>query len=244
MPDANNTSNSESINSYNERSGVMSKQEWHDHVDKEVISAQSTGEILSVIFIDIDFLKDINDTFGHDEGDNVINLLHSAVTLLKENFRTNEKPGEDRPLDFVSVDTPQPVPEVEVNVNGKSIKITPGRIGGDEFAALCHTDESGVQVIIKRLRELFGSSVSDELKAMGIDISVGASTLKPGMTKSQFLRLADERLNVDKEAHLPTRNSEEVMILRSIVKQLKAMHIRPRHLGKYAEVYAKDIVNN
>lgn len=50
-------------------------------------SAQRTGERALMLFIDVDGLKGINDTYGHDEGDCALKL---AAEALKSTFRGSD----------------------------------------------------------------------------------------------------------------------------------------------------------
>ena len=45
---------------------MLSKKVWHQMVEFEVANARIFNEALSVIFLDVDNLKDTNDTFGQD----------------------------------------------------------------------------------------------------------------------------------------------------------------------------------
>lgn len=55
----------------NRRTGLMA-------LEKQLDLFEKTGVPLSVCFIDIDKLKDVNDTFGHAEGDQLINKIIST----------------------------------------------------------------------------------------------------------------------------------------------------------------------
>jgi diguanylate cyclase (GGDEF)-like protein len=64
---------------YNRRSmDRFLKQEWHDHFQN--------GQPLSLLFIDIDYFKAYNDTYGHGEGDR--SIVQVARTL-RRNLRSN-----------------------------------------------------------------------------------------------------------------------------------------------------------
>ena len=56
-------------------------------MDLFVDSFIKTETKFSVIYIDIDFFKKINDTYGHDQGDVVLNQIASYI---RENFRSND----------------------------------------------------------------------------------------------------------------------------------------------------------
>ncbi len=222
---------------------ILPKAQWHELVEKEVEACLASQQPLSVVFIDIDNMKSINDIFGHAEGDDIIDNLQVTIGLIQDSFRThNDFENKDRPLDLATIDTPWEAEVLDTEINGHHIRINPGRIGGDEFAVLCHTDSRGVEVIVNRIRNIFRETIRDELKNIGVDISIGAFTLKPGMTASELLKLADEQLYIDKASHLPELSHEDSVVLKKIIEVLGEMKIHPRHLGKYAAIYARDVV--
>ncbi len=223
---------------------MMPKAKWHKLLEREVIIAHKKQQPISVIFIDIDNLKYTNDTFGHAEGDYIINELQQAILLIENNFRTRHKGNDSkRLLDIITVDTPRGTDALITEIEDKRIEIKPGRIGGDEFAVLCHTDEGGVEIIVNRLRDTFRGAISQKLRSEGVDISIGVSTLKPDMTVSDLLRFADEKLYSEKASHLPKLKEEDIVKFRQLVKALKRMNIRPRDMSKYEALYAKDFIN-
>lgn len=60
--------------------------------------AKNNDEEFAIIFCDIDFFKNVNDIYGHDRGDAVLNALG---TLFKNKTRQNNNPNyEPRPLDI------------------------------------------------------------------------------------------------------------------------------------------------
>ena len=94
------------------------------------------------------------------------------------------------------------------------------------------------------MREAFRNTISKNLKEIGVDISIGASTLKANMNASELLKLADKKLYADKQSHLPKLDDKDIIIFRDIIKKLKKMNIRPRDINKYAALYAKDYIKN
>ena len=55
--------------------------------DQQIKAATRTNKKMSLLFIDIDGLKRINDTLGHEEGDRA---LVSAANVLKQTFRESD----------------------------------------------------------------------------------------------------------------------------------------------------------
>ncbi|MBB5048164.1 diguanylate cyclase (GGDEF)-like protein/hemerythrin-like metal-binding protein/PAS domain S-box-containing protein [Rhodopseudomonas rhenobacensis] len=59
--------------------GIANRRLLIDRLDSEVARAARCGEALSVLYVDIDYFKSINDTFGHAAGDSV--LVELAATM-------------------------------------------------------------------------------------------------------------------------------------------------------------------
>jgi diguanylate cyclase (GGDEF)-like protein len=59
--------------------GVSNRRTGFIILEKELDLVSKRGMHLSVCFIDVDGLKKVNDTFGHEEGDCLINLITSNI---------------------------------------------------------------------------------------------------------------------------------------------------------------------
>lgn len=59
---------------------LMNKEEWHDAVAIAVIGVHSESSPLSVLFIDINNFKDVNDDLGHGIGDKVIEEVQHLIS--------------------------------------------------------------------------------------------------------------------------------------------------------------------
>jgi diguanylate cyclase (GGDEF)-like protein len=59
--------------------GVANHRAFHDRLDAQVDAALATGEPLSLLAIDLDRLKPINDRWGHVAGDRVIEAVAQAM---------------------------------------------------------------------------------------------------------------------------------------------------------------------
>lgn len=67
-------------NIYNRRSGL-------EILRAKILAAQNNNEFLSIIFIDINDLKHVNDSYGHEEGDNYI---IKTCEIIKSNLRSTD----------------------------------------------------------------------------------------------------------------------------------------------------------
>lgn len=67
--------------------GVFNRRYFAEALDKETARAVREGSPFSLIVLDVDFFKKVNDTYGHKCGDLV---LQSLATFLKENTRRSD----------------------------------------------------------------------------------------------------------------------------------------------------------
>jgi diguanylate cyclase (GGDEF)-like protein len=67
--------------------GLYNRRGFMTLADQQIKAATRTNKRMSLLFIDIDGLKPINDTWGHEEGDRA---LVSAANVLKQTFRESD----------------------------------------------------------------------------------------------------------------------------------------------------------
>lgn len=60
--------------------GILNRRELEDRAQLLITHARQSGEPLSLLTLDIDKFKNINDTHGHDIGDEVLQLLSKVTT--------------------------------------------------------------------------------------------------------------------------------------------------------------------
>jgi diguanylate cyclase (GGDEF)-like protein len=70
--------------------GLLNHQAFTDELEEELERARRYEHGLTLVFIDIDRFKTINDTLGHPEGDRV---LRSLAVLLRETLRASDLAG-------------------------------------------------------------------------------------------------------------------------------------------------------
>ena len=72
---------------YDHLTGALSRQAFDDRLQEEIDRARRYQYNLSLVFLDIDHFKQVNDTFGHTRGDEV---LIAFVERIKANLRTTD----------------------------------------------------------------------------------------------------------------------------------------------------------
>ena len=69
--------------------GMYNRKYLEEFVEKAVPQALRAGSTYGVLMIDIDYFKMINDTYGHDVGDEAIRVVSKTI---KENIRESDIP--------------------------------------------------------------------------------------------------------------------------------------------------------
>ncbi|MEB0138647.1 MULTISPECIES: EAL domain-containing protein [unclassified Undibacterium] len=72
---------------YDELTGLPNRFLYHQHLAKALSLAERKRSRLAVLFLDLDRFKNINDTFGHDEGDKV---LASVAQRFRRTLRESD----------------------------------------------------------------------------------------------------------------------------------------------------------
>ncbi|MDX1918609.1 MAG: sensor domain-containing diguanylate cyclase [Candidatus Caenarcaniphilales bacterium] len=85
--------------------GLFNKASFHDYLEQEVERSKRSGLDLSVILVDMDYLKKINDTYGHMVGDEMIRLLGSKLKQVLRQVDTIARFGGDE-FGVILPDTP------------------------------------------------------------------------------------------------------------------------------------------
>lgn len=65
--------------------GIANRREFNTQLEKEIERSKRYATSFSLVMYDIDYFKRVNDTFGHDAGDTVLQTL---TTIVKSNIRT------------------------------------------------------------------------------------------------------------------------------------------------------------
>lgn len=147
------------------RTGLYNVRFFNKVIDEEVERAIRYNYSVSIIFMDLDHFKDVNDIYGHNCGNYV---LHELGKLL------------DNSMDNVNI------------LRKSDIAV---RYGGEEFLIICpNTKKEQAYVLAERIRKTVEKkSFSYEKKNINITISIGVSEYKPSSKKviSDIIKEAD-----------------------------------------------------
>lgn len=129
-------------------------------LEEEIPRARRHGRDLSLLMLDIDHFKSVNDTHGHLTGDSV---LRGLAGILQRRLRPSDRLG---------------------------------RYGGEEFCVILpETSLPNAAKIGEELRSIVEAhAFVAEDKNIRVTISVGAGTLREGMSLADLYRTADEML--------------------------------------------------
>lgn len=98
---------------YDSLTGLPNRSLFRERLERAMDRTRRSGRQLALMFLDLDRFKNINDTLGHEVGDQLLKYVANALTA---NLR--------------STDT------VSRNAEDESESITVSRLGGDEFTVL------------------------------------------------------------------------------------------------------------
>ena len=135
---------------YDGLTGLPNRSTFRAQLERELRDAEKHGRLSALVFLDLDGFKEINDTYGHGFGDQVLKLTAERISDL---------------LRFTDALT-RPEPDDAVPVAG--------RFGGDEFTISVSNIRSidAATAVANRIRGAF----SRPFRVNGQDVFVTAST--------------------------------------------------------------------
>jgi diguanylate cyclase (GGDEF)-like protein len=108
--------------------GVYNRRALIDHLNQSIEQARRYESELSVLITDLDFFKKINDSFGHQEGDNV---LRDFAQLLKNTVRKSDMIARYGGEEFVIL-APHTTIEEATNLANKIRNLTKESLSNDK----------------------------------------------------------------------------------------------------------------
>lgn len=155
-------------------SGLPNRRQINEYLEASIAAAQSLGQRLAVIFLDVDRFKRVNDSLGHAAGDE---LLLECARRLRE---------------FCAARTAQSIP------------LWVARVGGDEFVlVLAIGDGSDVDTMqtIADLRQALSAPIRLGSREFTISTSIGIAFYpEHGTTPQELMKNADTAMYAAKAA--------------------------------------------
>jgi diguanylate cyclase (GGDEF)-like protein len=127
---------------------LPNRESFRLHFNSNMQTADGTPVRMSVLFIDLDRFKRVNDSYGHDHGDA---LLKEVAARLRRLLNNADKAGDAKPVFPPLV----------------------ARLGGDEFAIVIPADKPMTNVYT--LADTLVQCVEQPLEINGLTMAVGAS---------------------------------------------------------------------
>jgi diguanylate cyclase (GGDEF)-like protein len=168
---------------YDPMTGLPNRLLLMDRVTMALASARRSGEMAAVLFLDLDRFKFVNDTLGHEAGDE---LLKIVAERLRTCLRISDTVSRSQ---LAGAETP-------------AIENTVARLGGDEFIVLLTGLPQDVNVInvANRILSCFDSPVNLKGHELFITTSIGISMFPfDGDSAEELLKKADMSMYWAKE---------------------------------------------
>ena len=155
---------------YDILTGLPNRMTFRTHLTRGLRLAEEQDRRLAVIFLDLDGFKEINDTFGHGFGDQILILVGDRLTHCLRAGDTLMRPKQP------------------------DATLVASRFGGDEFT-VCATgiqDVAAATHIADRIRDAFGGPFQLEGHESFVTASTGVSVYPfDGMDPDSLLKHAD-----------------------------------------------------
>ena len=168
--------------SYDELTGVFNRRHLLNILDRERERTRRYGHGFSVCLIDLDHFKQVNDTYGHATGDDVLRIF--AARMI----------AGARQMDWIGRPAAGETP-------GDMSSGAFGRYGGEEFLlVLPETNLAGALRCVERLREHLATPFEVGDNSLRVTFSAGVAAHRTGEDVATTLARADEALYRAKEA--------------------------------------------
>lgn len=149
--------------------GLPNRHMFHKYLNKSLLTAASNDRQVAVLFLDLDGFKMVNDTYGHESGDQLL-------MVIAERFNT-----VIRKQDVISIP-------------GQPNNMLVSRIGGDEFTIVLQGigNKDIAAQIASRITESVASPILLNGQKINIGVSVGISIYpQDGDNADTLLKHAD-----------------------------------------------------
>ena len=99
--------------------GLPNRRLLADRIEQAIIRAKRSGAEFAVMFLDLDNFKPINDTYGHDVGDQLLQLVARRVTVsLRAEDTVGRQGGDEFIVLLESLSLPSALPMVVEKIQG------------------------------------------------------------------------------------------------------------------------------
>ncbi len=180
--------------------GLPNRQSFLSRVARETRRAERNGSSFAVLFMDLDGFKNINDTLGHEAGDQA---LKWAADRLREGVR---------PSDLVARQDQPALADVEI-----------ARLGGDEFTALIVdiTCAEDAHVVARRILEMIRRPFTLLGREINLSTSIGIAVFRDdGDDALTLLKHADTAMYHAKESGRDNYRFYNASLTEQVIKRM------------------------
>lgn len=173
--------------------GLRTQRAYKEEFPNLVKHAQTEGETLAALFIDLDNFKLVNDVLGHDKGDELLRAVGERIL------------GIIRAMDYAWRD------------GGDEFKLALPNFGHERNYTETELNER-LNRVARKVQSTINSAIADheipiELAA---GASVGAGLLKPGEDHIEFMKRVEESMYSDKRKRRQTNGFSLTRVADSI----------------------------
>jgi len=94
--------------------GVLNRREFDANLDRDLIRAQRKNSPLTLVYIDLDNFKELNDRYGHPIGDDVLRAISRALGRQIRSYDTAARLGGDE-FGLILPDADEPIAKAIVS---------------------------------------------------------------------------------------------------------------------------------
>ena len=188
--------------------GLPNRQSFLTQLSQGIREAEESGNSLSVLYLDLDNFKRINDSLGHSIGDRLLKIISSRIEKCV------------RADDYVA------------RYGRSQSDLQLARLGGDEFTILLNNLQSGdeAEVIARRITESVSQPIQQDDHEFVITPSIGIATFpEDGRDIDTLVKNADTAMYHAKEAG---KNSHQMFSGTMSVRSLE--HLELEHALRHA----------
>ena len=188
--------------------GLPNRQSFLTQLSQGIREAEENGNSLSVLYLDLDNFKRINDSLGHSIGDRLLKIISARIEQCV------------RADDYVA------------RYGRSQSDLQLARLGGDEFTILLNNLQSGdeAEVIARRITETVSRPIEQDGHEFVITPSIGIATFpEDGRDIDTLVKNADTAMYHAKEAG---KNSHQLFSGTMSVRSLEQLEIE--HALRYA----------